>query len=122
MVDHNKAMRNEDYFEQYRRKQKDLRSLKNQMEELELAVSNKRNQMSDLKRELEIMRRIITAVIDQDIDPTEARLRGTDDLFEDMWDVDTKITGAIGTDYGQSILLNSGLDTSWATIKLRDGY
>ncbi len=123
MVDHDKALRNEDYFDQYRKKQQDLRSLNTHLKELDQTISDKRNQISDLKRELEGMRKIITGMIEQDIDPTEARLRGTDDLVDDMWD-STMSNDAISAVYDQTILLNKiGIDpSSWDTIKLRDGY
>lgn len=83
-----RTLRNEDYFEEYRRKKAAHVVLESQIRELEGEMMAKRIEMSDLRSELETMRKIITAIIDQGIDPTEARLRGTDDINDSLWGSD----------------------------------
>jgi predicted RNase H-like nuclease (RuvC/YqgF family) len=120
MVDHDRVLRNEDYFEQYRSKKASLSGLKDQLKTLEHEVSDKKNQISDLKRELESMRKIITAVIEQGADPTEVRLRGSEDLADDMWEESgIDMLADLSVSYDRSnILITSALDPKWTTLKI----
>jgi hypothetical protein len=117
MAAHDKALRNEEYFEQYRSKKASLAAMKDQLTDLECAVSDKKNQIANLKTELESMRKIITAMIEQGVDPTEVRLRGTEELSDDIWETsETEMIAALNKAYSNNTLLT--INPNWSTFKI----
>ena len=89
-----------EYFEEYRNKISAMAELHTEMDLLKNRIDELRKNSASLSREIEGMRRIITVMIDQGMDPVEAKLR-TDpsDRMDSMWDWKDHIvtnTGTIG--------------------------
>jgi hypothetical protein len=75
-----------DYFEEYREKIREIKSLEKEMRDLQQLISCKRSTTESLGREVDAMRRIITVMIDRGMDPVEAKLKtDAEDRQENMW-------------------------------------
>ena len=89
-----------EYFEEYRNKISAMAELHTEMDLLKNRIDKLQKNSTSLSREIEGMRRIITVMIDQGMDPVEVKLR-TDpsDRMDSMWDWKDHIvtnTGVIG--------------------------
>lgn len=80
-----KADRNERFFEEYRQKRLHLQNLNDQHRQAEQLVNDIRNEISKTNDEIHQMRRVITSVIENDVDPTQAKLAGVDESMDSLW-------------------------------------
>lgn len=85
MADDSRAERNEQFFEEYRQKKAQREQLRAKAKELEHESIRLRGHMSSIDFEIDNMRRIITSMIDDGVDPTHAKLVGVDHMNDDMW-------------------------------------
>ena len=75
-----KAERNERFFEEYRSLRKNLSELNSEIQSLTSKQRELHDKKSTVEREIESMRKIITAIVDEDADPIELKLRGLEDV------------------------------------------
>lgn len=81
-----KAERNERFFEEYRSLRKNLSELNSEIQSLTFKQRELHDKKSTVEREIESMRKIITAIVDEDADPIELKLRGLEDVKNNnMW-------------------------------------
>lgn len=81
----NNAERNEQYFDEYRRLRKEINDLQDAINELDDTRRKMDATMRSKHQEMVAMRRIITSIIEDGIDPTEAKLRGVDEFKDTLW-------------------------------------
>ena len=111
-----------DYFEQYREKIREIKVLEEQVSNLQEQINSRRSNIKSLNTEVNGMRRIITVMIDQGMDPVEAKLRTDDDDRQDnLWrDLDlAKVTAVTGGAGGVSMA--SITDLTWPSTIVTAG-
>jgi hypothetical protein len=124
-----KAERNEQFFEDYRKLKKEYAELDREVDIAKDMTKALVSRQHVMHTRLEGMRKIITSMIEDDIDPVQAKLRDDGDMFRDtMW---TKhepyygATGAIGAarSYGVSAIDRITLDdpNSWSISTISNG-
>lgn len=91
-----------DYFEEYRRKKQQRDRLTQSLTSASETVKNLRKDMEDISNEISCMQRIITAMIEHDCDPVEAKMRINDLQAGNIWYDNQVITLADDSSY-QSI-------------------
>jgi hypothetical protein len=74
-----------EYFEQYRAKKNELDTLLETRRKLEADVENLSSQVRCSLTELDHMKTIISAMIDNNIDPVEAKIRIDNLNFNNLW-------------------------------------
>jgi predicted nucleic acid-binding Zn-ribbon protein len=89
MLDGDRALRDAKYFADYRAKKVKLQSLRSRLKDLYQTVSDTKDEISACDREVGEMRKTIIAMIELDIDSTEARLRDKDDLIISVHDMES---------------------------------
>lgn len=83
-----KAERNEKLFREYRELTAKKASIVLEIEALQDEINRKHDKHRNIVKECDIMRKIITAVIEDDADPTEIKLKGPETLSSDLWSTD----------------------------------
>lgn len=118
MVD-DKAQRNEEFFEEYRRKRAALADKQNEMYALEASARAMRTEICELNQELDQMRRVITAMIEGDLDPVQAKLAGTEEIRDVMWDHTSihRLNSLSLNDMSQA-LVTTASQPSWTTTTI----
>jgi cobalamin biosynthesis Mg chelatase CobN len=92
-----KAERNEQFFEDYRQLKKQYAELDREVDAAKDMVRVLVTQQHTMHNKLECMRKIITTMIEDDIDPMQAKLRDDNDMFRDtMWAKQSPYYGATG--------------------------
>jgi hypothetical protein len=92
-----KAERNEQFFEDYRQLKKQYAELDREVDVAKDMVRVLVTQQHAMHNKLEGMRKIITSMIEDDIDPVQAKLRDDGDMFRDtMWTKQSPYYGATG--------------------------
>lgn len=92
-----------DYFEKYRSKKKEMANLGSEISDLRNLIDRKKTEANSLAVEIRSMRRIITTMIDEGMDPVEVKMRNDlSDLTQSLWDYEDDtiqtltISGATG--------------------------
>lgn len=89
MNDEQRTLSTEQYFQQYREKLRRLSDVEDRRVELERSFTKDRdyliNQTRQLQSEIESMRRVITRVVDEGIDPTTAKIMMDESYHRDLW-------------------------------------
>lgn len=89
MNDEQRTISAEQYFQQYREKMRRLDDLKDRKQILEENYRKDRRyldeQLSVMGQDVSNMRRVITKIIDEGIDPTTAKLSMDESCINDMW-------------------------------------
>lgn len=95
-----------DYFELYRQKKKEHQDIVEEIARMRNAMEKQKSESQKLASEIRSMKKIITTMIDQDMDPVEVKLRNDipsmlDSLWEDhdslhADEVTLSIAGATG--------------------------
>jgi len=102
-----------EYFKEYRAKISEMKELQQEADRLKDMVDLIRKKSVNLSREIEGMRHIITVMIDQGMDPVEAKLRTEPaERTESMWDWRDHIVtnpGAIGAIGATGVFGGAGL-------------
>lgn len=101
MNDDQRMEASEHYFRQYRDKLRRAEDLESRRNELDEAYRKDRDhlsaQMINLKNELESMRRVITRVVEEGIDPTTAKVMMDETYNRDIWVGDPFSTTGYGS-------------------------
>lgn len=108
-----KADLNESYFEEYRRKRGEIRILHEESRELKERLESTQKMISKLGEEVNGMRQVITKMIDEGIDPVQAKLQHDGDHQSDLWTYDH-----INHNSGKLLLTSNGNGgPTWVSIK-----
>lgn len=76
-----------DYFEEYRKKKRELESLADEHQRIKTVADEIRTKARNLEEEIASMKRIMTLMIDNGIDPVEAKLKTEpSSLVDSFWD------------------------------------
>lgn len=92
MSDDQRIASSEHYFQQYREKLRRTKDMEERRRELDEAYQKDRSylheQMRNLNNELQNMRRVITRMVEEGIDPTVAKIMMDESYTRDMWQGD----------------------------------
>lgn len=81
-----------DYFEKYRQTRDKLATTVAKIEDLKLQAAGRRSEAFELEKDLMAMKRVISVMIEENIDPIEAKLRTLpDDKVDTIW-IDDQLT------------------------------
>jgi predicted RNase H-like nuclease (RuvC/YqgF family) len=112
-----------DYFEEYREKLREIKSLEKQISDLHAQMHSKRSMVNTLSSEIESMRRIITVMIDRGMDPVEAKLKTDDEEREaNLWrdhGIDRVATMTAATGGAGSVSIT---DLSWPSTIVTSAF
>lgn len=102
----------ERYFKEYRRKLNEVKQIRVEHRDLSNQVVMMADKLTHAERELHGMKRVISKMIDEDLDPVEAKLSIDDSDEAGIWQNQTvDITYDASPSYGGSI------DT-WSTVNM----
>lgn len=81
-----------DYFERYRQKKQELKDLTEEVLKTRALMEKKQKECQKMAAEIRSMQKIITAMIDGDMDPVEVKLRNDIPLMTDsLWDGENSV-------------------------------
>jgi chromosome segregation ATPase len=100
-----------DYFEKYRQTKTNLAATVAKIEDLRAQANAHRSKAAELEKDLMAMKRIISVMIEENIDPIEAKLRTSpDDRIDTIWVDELTITTASLDSY----------NNAYSSVKLSD--
>ena len=99
-----------DYFETYREKNKELHEARQLLYDLNSSVVSAKSAITELQSEIYAMRKIITMMIDNNLDPVEVKLTTEpSDRKESLWEITDSKESKMSTVF-------SGVVTAWAPM------
>jgi len=76
-----------EYFEEYRRKKDELKEIESMAVELRRKMDDLRSQSSDIRKELDGMRKIIAVMIETGMEPVEVKMKHEiSELSDTLWE------------------------------------
>lgn len=105
-----------EYLDCYRQKRQELKDAIKLEQDLQFQIETQRSVISGLKKEVTGMRKLITYMIDNDMDPVEAQLRTeSEDRKESFWEnpIDSSYVYTMGAHGGGGA---TAATTTWLTV------